>query len=207
MNDNMNQSRVCQYGFIVSCALVMTVYTNITASPQIRKLSLGGHTFRDLNENGKLDPYEDQRLPVGKRVDDLLRQTSLEDTVGLMFCPIIGMHPDGSLVEDQSFYSQIGSTEAIIRRHISHVGSFLPMRPEVVAKWKNNLQRLAESTRFSIPVTIYSDPRHGINKPYTINNSYFPGISHWPDALGMAATRDMELIRRFGETCEPSFSA
>ena len=68
--------------------------------------------------------------------------------------------------------------------------NFLPMRPEVVAKWNNNLQRLAESTRLGVPVTIYSDPRHGINKPYTINNACFPGISHWPDALGLAATRD-----------------
>jgi beta-glucosidase len=183
------------------------MYTNITANPQIRKLPLDGHTFRDLNRNGKLDPYEDQRLTVGKRVDDLLRMMSLEEMVGLMFCPIIGMYPDGSLVEDQSFYSQIGSTQAIIKKHISHVGSFLPMRPEVLAKWSNNLQRLAERTRLSIPVTIYSDPRHGVNKPYTINNPYFPEISHWPDALGMAATRDMELIRQFGSIAAQEYRA
>ena len=35
-------------------------------------LTEDGHTFRDLNKNGKLDPYEDSRLPIEERVEDLL---------------------------------------------------------------------------------------------------------------------------------------
>ena len=31
-------------------------------------------TFRDLNGNGRLDPYEDPSRPVEERVDDLLRR-------------------------------------------------------------------------------------------------------------------------------------
>jgi beta-glucosidase len=90
---------------------------------------------------------------------------------------------------------------------MNHIGSFIPMPPEVIAAWNNNIQKLARSTRLGIPVTVCSDPRHGTDKPYTINNAYFPGISHWPDALGLAATRDMELIRKFGSISAREYRA
>ena len=31
-----------------------------------------GFTYRDLNKNGRLDPYEDPRRPIDERVEDLL---------------------------------------------------------------------------------------------------------------------------------------
>ena len=76
-------------------------------------LTVSGQTFRDLNKNGRLDTYEDPKQPIKKRIDDLLSQLTLEEKVGLMFCPIVGVNADGSLVEDQSHYSQIGTPEAI----------------------------------------------------------------------------------------------
>jgi hypothetical protein len=42
-------------------------------------------TYRDLNKNGQLDPYEDSRQPVEKRVEDLLAQMNLEEKAGSMF--------------------------------------------------------------------------------------------------------------------------
>ena len=40
--------------------------------------------FRDLNANATLDPYEDWRLPVVRRVADLLSRMTLEEKAGLM---------------------------------------------------------------------------------------------------------------------------
>ena len=57
-------------------------------------------SFRDLNRNGRLDPYEDPRRPIEERVEDLLAQMTLEEKAGMMFHPPIGMNPDGSLYED-----------------------------------------------------------------------------------------------------------
>lgn len=31
-----------------------------------------GGVFRDLSRNGRMDPHEDQRLPLHERVEDLL---------------------------------------------------------------------------------------------------------------------------------------
>jgi beta-glucosidase len=47
-------------------------------------IRVGNKLFKDLNGNGKLDKYEDWRLPVDKRVDDLVSQMTLEEKAGLM---------------------------------------------------------------------------------------------------------------------------
>jgi hypothetical protein len=41
--------------------------------------------FRDLNNNGQLEPYEDSRLPVETRVTDLLSRMTVAEKAGLMF--------------------------------------------------------------------------------------------------------------------------
>lgn len=46
-------------------------------------ISVDGKQFKDLNGNGKLNVYEDWRLPVEQRVDDLVARMSLEEKTGL----------------------------------------------------------------------------------------------------------------------------
>ena len=38
----------------------------------VKFIILEGNKFRDLNKNGNLDPYEDWRLAVDKRIDDFM---------------------------------------------------------------------------------------------------------------------------------------
>jgi beta-glucosidase len=47
-------------------------------------ITVAGLKFRDANKNGKLDPYEDWRLPVAQRVADLAARMTLEEKTGLM---------------------------------------------------------------------------------------------------------------------------
>src|ERR1700733_350270 len=47
-------------------------------------LTVDGLTFKDLNRNGKLDPYEDWRLPAEVRAADLVQKLGLEELAGLM---------------------------------------------------------------------------------------------------------------------------
>src|ERR1035441_3890613 len=42
-------------------------------------LKISGQTFKDLNRNGVLDPYEDWRQPVDRRVADLISRMTLEE--------------------------------------------------------------------------------------------------------------------------------
>lgn len=64
-------------------------------------LKQGGLTFKDLNRNGKLDPYEDWRLPVERRVEDLVSRMTLEEKAGLMFHASIqgAMGPNGEVTD------------------------------------------------------------------------------------------------------------
>ena len=45
-------------------------------------LTVNGLAFKDLNKNGKLDAYEDWRLPAETRAKDLARQLSVEQIAG-----------------------------------------------------------------------------------------------------------------------------
>ena len=62
-------------------------------------VDIDGTSFRDLNKNGLLDPYEDSRLNPGQRTDDLLSKMSLAEKAGAMFITQIAAHNGGELVE------------------------------------------------------------------------------------------------------------
>src|SRR5258708_7479552 len=50
----------------------------------VKILTVDGLAFKDLNKNGKLDKYEDWRLPVDERAKDLASKLSVEQIAGLM---------------------------------------------------------------------------------------------------------------------------
>lgn len=47
-------------------------------------LEVDGYAFKDLNKNGKLDPYEDWRLPMEERIRNLVSLLQIEEIAGLM---------------------------------------------------------------------------------------------------------------------------
>ena len=50
----------------------------------IAEIQADGFSFRDLNRNGSLDAYEDARLSIADRAEDLLGRLSLEEKVNLL---------------------------------------------------------------------------------------------------------------------------
>ena len=71
-----------------SCARVAQPELGVRSGTVIEK---GGLRFKDLNKNGTLDPYEDWRLPAGKRAEDLLARMTLDEKVGFMIISQINM--------------------------------------------------------------------------------------------------------------------
>jgi hypothetical protein len=47
-------------------------------------VDVDGLTFRDLDDDGQLTPYEDWRLPAAERAADLVARMTLEEKAGLM---------------------------------------------------------------------------------------------------------------------------
>jgi beta-glucosidase len=162
-------------------------------------------TFRDLNGNGRLDPYEDPTRPIDERIDDLLGQMTLEEKAGLMFHPPILIPDDGTLLEGASPFGGSGTTELVRDRHLSHFNIYAAPEPRVHAEWSNRLQRLAESTRLGIPVTISSDPRHTVGAVGA--SAAANGLSAWPEPIGLAATADEELVHEFADIARREYRA
>lgn len=54
----------------------------------VKILTVDGLKFKDLNKNGKLDKYEDWRLPIEERAKDLAEKMSVEQIAGLMLYSI-----------------------------------------------------------------------------------------------------------------------
>ena len=185
----------------------LTTHRNLsTLGPEAPILTEGGFTFRDLNKNGRLDPYEDSRRPLDERVEDLLSQMTLEEKAGMMFHTMIGMNKDGSLLEKAGMFSPVQTSNLVANRLINHYNVYEVADPRHMAEWHNRLQTLAERTRLGIPVTISSDPRHAFTKnPAT--GMAAGGFSQWPEPIGLAATRDPALVEEFGDIARQEYLA
>ncbi len=171
-----------------------------SALTEKKTLSEDGHTFRDLNGNDKLDIYEDSRQQVAARVEDLISQMNVEEKVGMLWHPPLGVGAEGQLLDkpDPASFSMVSTYDVMLNKKIRHYNLFMIPDTRHLAMWYNNLQKLAEQDRLGIPVTISSDPRHGISN--FIGNELLGGeFSKWPEPIGLAATNDSALVAEFGK--------
>ena len=180
------------------------------------ELNIDGHNFRDLNKNGKLDAYEDSRLSVEERVNDLVSQMSLEEKAGSMFITMIGMTPNGDPL-DKPFltsnpidimmtFMMDSNAEMLVNKKMNSFNILQSNPAKVLARYNNQIQLIAERSRLGVPVTLASDPRHGAeNNPGAALST--PTFSQWPTSLGLAATRDTLLVKEFGDIARQEYLA
>ena len=175
-------------------------------SQDVPILNQDGQTFRDLNKNGRLDPYEDPRRPVEERIEDLLSQMTLEEKAGLMFHTIISVGQDGSLVEAPNMFNPHATSYFVREKLMNHFNVHQLPAPHLAAEWHNRLQKLAEGTRLGIPVTLSSDPRHGFSHNVAANLRA-DNFSQWPESIGLAASGDEAMVREFGDIARQEYMA
>ena len=157
--------------------------------------------YRDLNKNGRLDPYEDPARPIEERVEDLLGQMTLEEKAGQLFHTMA--RPPGGRAGIPGLPD---TAELIAGRHMTHFNLAGGGSAGDLARWHNELQAMAERTRLGIPITLSSDPRHAYSdNPAT---SMFAGsFSLWPEPLGFAAIGDPALVRQFADIARQEYLA
>lgn len=177
-----------------------------TRSPRGEPGLTHGGAFRDLNHNGRMDPYEDPARAVEDRVDDLLAQLSLPEKVGLMFHTDIEAGPDGALMTGAGRISTSATSSAVLDRYLTHVNVHALHDARTAAAWHNGVQRLAERTPHGIPVTISSNPRHGFVPNLGASLTAGP-FSQWPAPLGLAALADPDLVRYFADVVRQEYCA
>ncbi|MDB5142528.1 MAG: glycoside hydrolase family 3 protein [Mucilaginibacter sp.] len=169
----------------------------------------GDVTYRDLNKNGKMDVYEDVKQPIEKRVQDLLKQMTLEEKAGMMFYSPVRVNKDGTIEEQpaKDFLSSISpvGVKEIDKRHITHFNLFAVPAPDTLAMWYNRIQKYEEKTRLGIPLTIASDPRNqGGMGIFAMSAKTF---SMWPDPLGLAAIGNEKTMEQFADISRQEYMA
>jgi len=199
-------------------------------------LKVAGLDFKDLNKNGKLDKYEDWRLPVEVRAKDLLTQMTLEEKIGFMIISTTRLAGDNSfqagapraeissgfneedLMQPINMFtrkplavqmmSAAGTTKGVTNFHLRHFILRANTNAKTLAEWSNNLQALCESSRLGIPAVVASNPRNHITVDAAIGLSVGTTVfSRWPGELGMAAMRDLKLTREFAEIAAKEWSS
>jgi beta-glucosidase len=192
-----------------------------TASSGVHILNIGKLHFKDLNKNGKLDKYEDWRLPAAERAKDLVSKMSVEQMAGLMLYSLhqaIPSHETGfaaGTYNGQPF-SKSGAAPSDIsdqqkkflqEDNLRHILITTVANPGVAAEWNNKVQAYAESLPLGIPVNNSSDPRHVTQSNAEFNAGAGGAISQWPDGLGLAATFDPAIVQQFGTIAAQEYRA
>ena len=166
------------------------------------------YLFRDLNKNQQLDIYEDARVSIELRVNDVLSKMTIEEKVGLMFHPPFTVNPGiGMRIYEILIRGNQFTESHIIKKNINHFNLYGNPDPVKLAKRINQLQNYAARSRLGIPLTISSDPIHEVERGGGIASFSVQGFSKWPSQLGLAATRDVELVKKFADIARQEYLA
>lgn len=122
-----------------------------------------------------------------QRADALLRQMSVEEKVMQLSAvmPFALLGPDGPIPSmlDAQLKQGIG--------HISGLGLFGHKTPEQVAKTVNAIQHyLVTETRLKIPAIFHNEALNGVVSA---------DFTHFPTAIGLAATWDPEAVEEMAD--------
>ena len=158
-----------------------------------------GFAFKDLNRNGKLDVYEDWRQTPQSRAKDLAAQIDIEQIAGLM------LYSPHNVVDDTVPSEK--TLSFINDEKMRHILVTKVKNAYTAAIWHNNIQALVESQPFGIPTNNSSDPRNYTEADGEFNAGSGGDISQWPREVGLAATFDMDIIRRHGEIASTEYRA
>ncbi|MDR1504369.1 MAG: glycoside hydrolase family 3 protein [Prevotella sp.] len=190
-------------------------------SSGVKIITKDGLKFKDLNKNGKLDPYEDWRLSIDERAKDLAKRMSVEQISGLMLYSSHQMVPASDVGFGADTYNgqpfsksnanpwDIGDKQKAFLKndHLRHILITTVQSPEIAAKWNNQIQAFAESEGLGIPCNTSSDPRHMATASAEFSAGAGGQISLWPDGLAIGATFSPEIVKQFGNIAAQEYRA
>lgn len=188
----------------------------------VKIITVDGLAFKDLNRNGKLDIYEDWRQPFDVRARDLASKMTIEQIAGLMLYSGHQAVPAGYRgfgpppTYNGKPYTEAGAKASdltdqqrkfLTDDNLRHVLVTTVESPAVAADWNNNMQALVEGIGLGIPANTSTDPRHTASITAEFNAGAGGKISLWPETVGMAATFDPALVKRFGQVAAQEYRA
>ena len=158
----------------------------VSANSGVGLIEEDGYAFKDMNQNGKLDAYEDWRLTNEERTEDLAGQMKGSEIAAVLTHGGWGDFTTEPLKEDDKSYTYLMSGgRGGVTRNIGEGGTNH-------AKWTNSIQEVAESSFYGIPAMISIDPAN---------------ISGLIETLSLASTMNPELAAEIGQETAKQYRA
>ncbi len=148
-------------------------------------IEVDGYSFKDLNDNGQLDPYEDWRLDAQTRADDLLSQMDATQKAAQMVHLTLVSKKD-------SWFTDSNVGFALVYEYV-----FDDAR--TAAERTNEIQELSESSPLGIPVVFSMDTE--------IGSAFVSDATFLPDQLNQGAANDADLVTRLNEVLREELKA
>lgn len=155
----------------------------------------------DLNTNPKKLTAEQQQkeaeleAEIAVKVDDLLKQMSIEEKVGQMTQITLDVVIDKeSLKSDSPAFDPLKLKEAILKYHVGSILNVAGDKAHTLENWHkllSGIQDVALQDRLKIPVLYGVDSIHGAH--------YTRGATIFPQSISMAATWNSSLSTKAGE--------
>lgn len=182
-------------GWSVLPACAETTYEQPELTARVKKIiEVDGCQFKDLNDNGELDPYEDWRLSAEERADHLLSLMSPEQKAAQMVHLTLVTKKDSwftsnnvgfALVYEYLFEPEEDEdeeeTESSETSEISAAKN--------AARKTNEIQELSESSPLGIPVIFSMDTEAGA--------AFVKDATFLPDEINLGAADSEELTAQY----------
>ena len=191
--------------------LISVCVTPLLAAPPQPELGIrlkkiiadNGLKFKDLNANGRLDTYEDWRLPAQKRAADLVARMTLAEKAGMML--IATNNPDcgGGLSErGRDLIDMQKMTRFILRAKVNTQAPDCSVKltgfalrggyaqtPLQMANFTNAVQERLEASRLGIPALFKDNARNHVEVNPMFGIAAGAGaFTEFPKEAGLAAS-------------------
>lgn len=162
-----------------------------------------GYQFKDLNDNGVLDAYEDWRLSPQERAENLLSLMTAEQKAAQMVHLTLVTQKDSwfnknnvgfALVYEYIFEPEEEEDEEESDETQTPISS-----ARNAAMRTNEIQELSESSELGIPVIFSMDTEAGA--------AFVKDATYLPDEINQGAAGDVELVTRLNEVLKEELKA
>ena len=171
-------------------------------------IEVDGYQFKDLNDNGELDPYEDWRLTPEERADDLLAKMSLDlkatqmahltlvsckeswfskNNAGFALVYELIFEPEEADEDDWDDEEEEGEAAGPVSGKAN------------AARRLNEIQEWSESSELGIPVIFSMDTEAGA--------AFVKDATFLPDEVNLGAANDEELAEKYYQVLKEELEA
>ena len=178
-------------------------------------IEVDGYRFRDLNDNGELDPYEDWRLTAEERADDLLGKMDIDQQAAQMVHLTLVTMKDSwftknnvgfALVYEYIFETEEPDEDEEEDEEDEDEDEDEDKEPEGpvsnarnAARLTNEIQELSEESDFGIPVIFSMDTEAGA--------AFVKDATYLPDEINQGAANDAELVAELNRVLKEELMA